>query len=257
MTSAGSDSVSHFSIAASGQLTFAGCVSNTGAGGCTDVPGTPLDNPQGTAIRPDGSSLYVASSSTGSVSHFTIAAGGQITFAGCVSNTGAGGCTNVPGTPLETPTSIAIRPDGNSLYVTSLNSDSISHMTIAPGGQITFAGCVSNDGSGPCTDVPGPLKTPISVAVRPDGDSLYALSLQPSVSATQFTIAAGGQITSASCLNNDGTDGCADPPGRPFFGAQSFALSPAGDSLYVTDDLSDRVTHLAIAPGGSSRSRTV
>jgi len=52
-----------FARGASGGLTPAGCIQNTGGTACTDVGGTAagLDGASGVAVSPDGTSVYVAS----------------------------------------------------------------------------------------------------------------------------------------------------------------------------------------------------
>jgi hypothetical protein len=51
----------------------------------------------------------------------------------------------------------------------------------APQGQLTFSGCISDDGSGgQCADAPGtPLTNTNAVAVSPDGSSVYATASTP------------------------------------------------------------------------------
>src|SRR5205814_285685 len=95
--------------------------------------------------------------------------------AACVSQTGAGPCAN--GHALKTPTSVAVSPDGKSVYVTSIVSGAVARFNRHPTtGAITqpagTAGCVSEDGTGPCADGHA-LKTPDSVAVSADGKSAY------------------------------------------------------------------------------------
>ena len=86
---AGVNGVSHFTIDAGGNLTFAGCIGNLA--GCTATsPAGALNGAQDVTVSPDGKQLYAAASSD-TVSHFTIDAGGNLTFAGCIGN--LAGCT--------------------------------------------------------------------------------------------------------------------------------------------------------------------
>ena len=65
--------VSHFFTGAGGKLAYDGCVSNDGTGGrCADIPGsgTPLQDPSGLAVSPNGGSVYVSSLKSGTMSHF-------------------------------------------------------------------------------------------------------------------------------------------------------------------------------------------
>jgi Ca2+-binding RTX toxin-like protein len=122
----GSSTISHlFANPAQGQIAWDGCVSSDGSGGtCVDIPGagTPLNRAAGVAVSPDGRSVYVVSSISGTISHFTVAAGGQIAFQGCLANDASQGCVDLPGAPLGGTRSVAVSPNGGSVYVTSNNT---------------------------------------------------------------------------------------------------------------------------------------
>ena len=75
--------------------------------------------------------------------------------AGCVSETGAGPCADGHG--LDGPNSVAVSPDGKSVYVASSGSDAVARFNRnTTTGAITqpagTAGCVSETGAGPCAD---------------------------------------------------------------------------------------------------------
>jgi DNA-binding beta-propeller fold protein YncE len=240
------DGITVLDRAPGGQLTYGGCVSNDGSGGlCADAPGTPLRGPNRVEVSPGGSSVYVAAFNSDAITVFNRAAGGQITYAGCVSDDGSGGlCADAPGTPLATANSVTVSPEGNSVYVTSLAGNSLAVFDRAQGGQITYAGCVSNDGSGGlCADASDTaLSRPTSVAVSPDGDSVYASAFNGAV--TALDRAPGGQVTFAGCVSDDGSGGlCADATGTPLTGATSVAVSPDGTSLYASAFSAGTVTH--------------
>jgi DNA-binding beta-propeller fold protein YncE len=264
-------SVTHFARGAGGQLTFAGCVADDGpASGCTDLPGGagatgPLNFPQGLAISPDGAALYVTSSNGDGVSHFAVAAGGQLTFAGCIANDPTvAGCTDLPpagaGGPLDGATGAVVSPDGGALYVASGYSDSLTRFARASGGQLTFVECVANDpATAGCADLlptgaGGPLDGAYDVAATVDGSSLYVAStLSDSVS--HFARSPGGQFTFGGCIANDpAAAGCTDAPptgaGGPLDGALRPAVSPDGASVYVASSGSESISHFARASGG-------
>jgi DNA-binding beta-propeller fold protein YncE len=246
--------VAVFDRAAGGQIEYAGCVSNNGSGGlCADVPGAPLTIPEDLAISPDGGSLYVAAEGANTLAVFGRAPGGQIAYAGCVSENGSGGlCASTPAKALDGPTSIAISQDGKSLYVSSQERSAVSVFDRAPEGQLAWAGCVSDTGSGGfCADVPGkPLDFAASVSLSPDQKSLYvAASNSGAVSA--FDRAPSGQIAYAGCVSWDGSGGlCADAPGSVLKGAFNAKASADGSSVYVMGLDSQSVNVLDRAPGG-------
>ncbi len=140
-----------------------GCVSETGAGPCGD--GHALDGPGRVAVSPDGKNLYVAVPYSDAVVRLDRdTATGAITqpagAAGCISETGAGPC--VDGHALKIAVSVAVSPDGKSVYVTSprgdqfgsaavvrLNRNTTTGAIAQPAGT---AGCVSEYGAGPCAD---------------------------------------------------------------------------------------------------------
>ena len=98
--------------------------------------------------------------------------------AGCVERDGAGPCADGHG--LEFPNWVAVSPDGKSVYVASsainavarLNRNTTTGAISQPAGA---AGCVSDDGAGPCANGHA-LEYAASVAVSPDNKSVYVAS---------------------------------------------------------------------------------
>jgi DNA-binding beta-propeller fold protein YncE len=232
--------ISVFRRAPHGQLAYDGCVSDDGSSGaCAKLPGNLLGRATSVAVSPDGHSAYTTGGDK--VVAFARAAGGQLTYAGCVSDDGSGGlCANAPGAPFQVAEQLAISPDGTSVYVAAPGSSALSVLDRAPGGQLTYAGCVSADGSGGlCADAPGTqLATVYSVGVSPDGRTVHAVDFQND-SVITFDRARGGQISFAGCVSDSGSGGvCAKAPGTSLDGPTHLALSPDGTSLYVTTSLS-------------------
>ena len=131
--------------------------------------------------------------------------------AGCVSETGAGPCADGHG--LDGPTSVAVSPDGKSVYVASLVSDAVARFNRnTTTGAITqpagTAGCVSETGAGPCADGHG-LSGADSVAVSADGKSVYVASVTSNAVARLNRNTTTGAITQPA-----GTAGCISETGR-------------------------------------------
>jgi DNA-binding beta-propeller fold protein YncE len=253
LAGAGPGTVTHFFAAPHGQLSYDGCVSNDASAGCATVPGSSLNAANAVAVSPDGSSVYVTAA-TGYIVHFFAAAGGQLTYDGCISNDGSGGlCVDAPGTPLSGADSVAVSPNGRSVYVASAASGTVTHFFAAPAGQISYDGCVSGDGSGGACAVASPdaLGSPTSVAVSPDGKSVYVAAAQPGA-VSHFFAAPAGQLTYDGCISNDGSGGaCANAPGSPLGTATSVAVSPDGSSVYVASPAaSGTLSTFAVASGG-------
>jgi DNA-binding beta-propeller fold protein YncE len=166
----------------------AGCISETGTGGAC-VDGKALSGPFSLALSADDKNVYVASLGSNAVaafkrnttSGFLTQLVGPANKAGCVSENGSGG-TCVDGKALNGAITVAVSPDGESVYVGSTGSDAVAAFrrnATGVGGLVQLAGtagCVSGTGtSGECA-VGSPLGEPRTVAVSPDGKSVYVTS---------------------------------------------------------------------------------
>jgi DNA-binding beta-propeller fold protein YncE len=218
-----------------------GCISETGAGTCAD--GHALSGALAVAVSPDGKSVYVASASSNAVVRLnrnTIT--GAITqpagVAGCVSQTGAGPCAD--GHALSGARSVAVSPDGKSVYVASRASNAVARFNRDTStGAITqpagTGGCISETGAGTCADGHG-LSGAFSVAITPDGKSVYVGSFSSNAVARLNRGATAGGITqpagTAGCVSETGAGPCAD--GHWLGLANGVAVSPDGKSVYLT-----------------------
>ncbi|HXF00341.1 MAG TPA: beta-propeller fold lactonase family protein [Solirubrobacterales bacterium] len=246
-------------LAVTGDLTqpagTAGCISETGAGPCTDGHG--LIEPREVAVSPDGKSVYVASwdlnlgdgdgaalvrlnrdTTTGAISQPAGAAG-------CISETGSGGCAE--GHALGRVWSVAVSPDGTSVYVATgggvarFNRNATTGAISQPAGA---AGCISEDGTGPCADGHA-LAGAHSVTVSPDGKSVYVSSFTGPVNAvarlnrSTTTGAISQPAGAAGCVSETGAGPCADGHGLGV--PTGLAVSPDGKSVYVASRGNDAV----------------
>ncbi|MEK6272988.1 MAG: beta-propeller fold lactonase family protein, partial [Actinomycetota bacterium] len=168
--------------------------------------------------------------------------------AGCVSETGAGPCANGHG--LAGANGVAVSPNGKSVYVTSGSSSAVVRLNrgtaagalAQPAGS---AGCVSEDGTGPCADGHG-LSGPRRVAVSPDGKSVYVASDGSSAVARFNRNTTTGAIAqpagSAGCVSETGAGPCAN--GHALMAPHSVAVSADGKSVYVASFFSQAVARL-------------
>jgi DNA-binding beta-propeller fold protein YncE len=230
----------------------AGCVSETGNAG-TCVNGKALDTPQGVAVSPDGTSVYVASENTDGVASLkrntTNGALTQVTTtAGCVTETGSAG-TCADGKALDGARSVAVSPDNKNVYVTALRTDAVAvFRRTTTSGQLTqltgTAGCISESGTGGLCVNGKALENPSSVVVSGDGKNVYIASDSSDAVAAFSRNATTGALTqltgTAGCISEDGSLGtCVN--GKALDGASSVALSADGATAYVASANSNAV----------------
>jgi DNA-binding beta-propeller fold protein YncE len=257
-------SISHFSVAPEGQITFQGCVTSDGFSGgigglCGSAGGTNLlSDTTDIAVGSKDKSLYSVGGN-GVVSHYSIdPPSRQFTWLDCVSNTGSSGaCEDVPGSaePLKEPEQVAISPDESSVYVSS--SETISHFVADASGKLKWEGCVSSRAAAECAQTlpAGLLVNAEGIAVSPDGRSVY---LAGSSAIISFTVGPGGHLVFQSCLSDEAAAGCSVLPGSPIDFGESVAVSPNGASLYLAGGraLLHFFRTLPAAPSGPGGSTT-
>ncbi len=230
------DAVVRFNRAADGALTAAGCFENTGLTGCGVGNQTAgLNGPLGLTVSPDGKSVYVASQQSQAVVRFNRSADGVLTPAGCIEHTLSSACGAGNQTPaMNGADSVAVSPDGSSVYVAA-GEGSIVHFRRDTAGALTPAGCIEDVGQSQCgagNQTPG-LANVLSVAVSPDGESVYASS-QNDEAVVSFSRAPGGELSPIGCIEDDTLTACG--AGNQTAGldvAQRLAISPDGASVYV------------------------
>lgn len=240
-------SVAHFSS----PLSYVGCLASEAAppsggnSGCGDLSGDPLRRAEAVAVSPDGRSVYVVAFVGAAIGHFARSTEtGNLGWRGCLNNDGSNGCDNLTDAPLSGASAVELSPDGRSVYISSTSSQTISHLSRnVTTGELTWEGCLSNDGTNHCTDLPGaPLRGAMEdLAVSPDGKSVYATTAVGLV-AHLARDPETGRLTWDGCYGEDDSEGCVDVPG-PLTLANSVAVSADGRSVYVTSGDRNAVTH--------------
>jgi DNA-binding beta-propeller fold protein YncE len=182
VTAETSNAISVFSRASNGDLTGTGCIAKAGsdATGCTATGGDALHNAHAVAVSPDGKDVYVTAETSNAISVFSRAANGDLTGIGCIAKPGSpvAGCAATGGGALGEANSLALSPDGSSVYVTGSADGALSVFSRAANGDLTGTGCFTKSGSTAtgCTGSDGgALKGADAVATSPDGASVYAV----------------------------------------------------------------------------------
>ncbi len=213
---------------------------------CTPVralagPG-PFLGSRAVAVSPDGDNVYVAASDSDAIAVFERnAKSGKLSQAsgadGCISAGGADGCA--PGAGLDGPNSVAVSPDGRSVYATSVDSDAIAifrrdssngALEQAPG----EAGCIAEAGAGGCRSGRA-LDAADVVVVSPDGANVYVGAFNGSAVAVFARDESTGALVQppgpTGCITNIPDPGCVN--GLALGAVEGLAISADGNNVYA------------------------
>lgn len=196
-----------------GALSGYACLTSTGAAGCTDVGNDSLDAPQSLTVSPDGKTIYsvgnvsTASTTGGGLVWLHRAAGGALSFAGCIEPQATAPCTTTGTTDvLDGALNVVVDPDGFSVYTVAngFNANSTSAVN-ALGSFVRDAPPVCTSPAPQSVLVTGTLSIPLSCRV-PAGDVLTgeAIATQP----TLGTVSApsNGHVTYTPTGDRPGAD---------------------------------------------------
>jgi 6-phosphogluconolactonase (cycloisomerase 2 family) len=163
---------------------------------------------------------------------------------------------------LDAAHSVAVSPDGESVYAASLGDNAIVHLSrSATTGALTPAGCVDdNDPEGPdaCAQSTDGLEGAASVAVSSDGESVYAAGLLDDAIVGFDRNTTTGELTPAGCVEDDDTgDGACAQSTDGLDGPSSVTVSPDGRSVYAASFTDDAIVRFdrdtttgALTPAG-------
>src|SRR5215207_6306380 len=237
-TSGGLDSaVTRFTRQPDGTLVPGGCVEQTGGpDACTlSTPG--LNTVNGLVMSPDGTTLYAAGAVSNAITRLERGAGGVLDPVGCVKDTASAETCVQTAAGLENPRSIAITPDGASLYVASLGSLAVVRFDRAAGGGLTPRGCIKDASSAAgCPDIVAGLSGLQDLAVSDDGESVYTAG----TTLMRFDRAAGGGLTTDDCIADVGVTGCGQNA-LGMAGLFGVAVAPDGADVYTASQNDDAV----------------
>ena len=227
-----------------------GCIRHEGGRFCG--AGRAMGGPVSIAISPDGRNVYVVSAGSDALS--VLARNrrtGVLTQlpgqSGCVSQRPGGGC--FVGRALNEPTSVAVSPDGEHVYVTGRRFPSgVAVFDRAANGSVTQpagpAGCVTQRGGFDCATARA-LRSPEEVAVSPDSRFVLVAGMR---SSAVSVLAQGPEGLSqaegaAGCIaNGGGPEGCA--PARGLAGPVDLAVTRDGRNVYTASSVGDAIAIL-------------
>lgn len=218
-----------------GALSFEGCIGD-GSQSCTATnPKNALGVPTSVAVSADGRSVYVASSYASVVDVLSRnTSTGALSFDGCIGDDPDTECaTTSPANALEAADSVAVSPDGTSVYVGSAEAIGVFSRDTSTG-ALTYEGCVGEDpGCTPTTPASAVVGLE-SVAVSPDGSSVYAANAGFGEVDVLSRNASTGALTYEGCIGDESESECKTTiPSNVLTGAHSVAVSPDGANVYV------------------------
>ena len=242
---------------AAGELSFGECFG--ASPGCITEAGEPFASAGSVAVSPTGGSVYVTGS--GSLSHFFADGNGRLSYDGCLSDGGSGGsCGDVESSakPLAGAFGVAVDPNRAAVFIASLTSNLATQLFTAPGGQLTYGGCVSDGGSvGLCADdesAAKPLAAATGVAVSPNGNSLYVASQGRTPGAgflVHMFVDPEGRIDYDGCVSGGGSGGaCEDLPRGGLASVGHVAVNPVTAAVYTATRSGGIVSEFPTEPGG-------
>ena len=214
--------------------------------GCTTVRALkgagPIIGSEAITVSPDGSNVYVASSSSNAIAVFERNRHtGQLTqasgTAGCIAAGGADGCAS--GRGLAGPNSVAISADGKNVYATSFRSSSVDTFTRdASTGALTqgkgTSGCLASTAIPGCASARA-LKGADVVAVSDDGRNVYVGAFRGSAVAVFSRSTSDGTLIQSpgtdGCISEGGANGCATA--RAMSSVEGLAVTGDGKNVYA------------------------
>ncbi|MGC1165282.1 MAG: hypothetical protein WA862_04170 [Solirubrobacterales bacterium] len=257
-----------------GSLTHRGCLhTGTSTSLCASLPGTALDALKDVVVSPDSRHVYGAADNAAAITTFTRDAAGGLSFAGCLSsNTDSAGCDLLPGaapggegTPLAGANTLAVSPDGRSVYVTS-QDEALIRFGRDPGtGTLSYVDCISGRSGSLCAHLPGSTSdangTGLAGAREPlvnaDGTNLYVAARGSDAISRFARDPQSGAISYLGCIGANTAAACSHIPGATIGGTGTglnglyeIVLSPDGRNLYAVASADDSVARFAVDPTG-------
>jgi DNA-binding beta-propeller fold protein YncE len=251
---------------ATGAITETGCLSSDGtdgrdgaSGACTPTPS--LLGARGVAVSPDGSTVFVSSSSSASVVAFSRdPASGSLTRIGCLQGTPNVGAPCRAANLFSSSSGLAASSDGTAVYVAAPLAGAVSTLkaplpsaaasgagspspaamlssifTTPPAAGLFANPCIAVNGlDGPCA-VGTATQGLDALALSPDGKQLYG-SAPGSKAIDVFTPGAEGALAQTSCIKLKAPPGLCNA-GTLMSAPSDLALSPDGNNLYAADVL--------------------
>ena len=228
--------------ASTGALAFKHCIGELS--GCTATsPAEAVVGLRSVTVSPDGRSVYASNGSFGMVDLFEREAmSGALKFEGCVGDSGSACGESLSNKALEGAGTLTTSADGLSVYVAANGVPSAGGLVAftrnTATGALSYQGCFGQEGGCTAVSPVNALEKPYSVAVSPDGASLYTAAEGPNAVASFTRNTATGALSYEGCIGNDSEAGCtATSPADALDDADALLVSPDGSDVYTGSGL--------------------
>ncbi len=222
-------------------MTGMGCIYDVDAesGQCTQTANA-LNRPRQVEVSSDGKSVYVVSEEDHAIVHFERdTSTGALTPRGCIDDNDNGPDTCAASTDgLGGAGSLAISPDGKSVYATSYQDDAIVMFARdTTTGALSPQGCIDDNDDGPdtCAQSADGLNHLDDAVVSADGRSVYVAGKEDAAIVSFSRDTSTGILTPQGCVddNDTGPETCASSTDGLHL-VSHVAISPDGESVYAT-----------------------
>ncbi len=222
-----------------GALTFQHCIGELS--GCTSTsPAEAVVGLRSVTVSADGRSVYASNGAFGMLDLFAREAStGALIFNSCIGDSGSNCADLLSNKALEGAGSVTTSADGLSVYVAANGVPSAGGLVAftrdTTTGALSYQGCFGQEAGCTATSPLNAVEKPYSVAVSPDGASVYTAAEGPNAVASFTRDTATGVLSYESCTGNDSEAGCAaTSPLDALDDADSVVVSPDGSDAYAS-----------------------
>lgn len=231
-----------------GVPTYVGCLSNRPGRGCTVLSGGFLDGASALALSPDGSSLYVVATAHDSIAHFfRDPESAALSFGGCLSNGGDGGCGALGYERIPRPSDVLVGPDGSSVYVGA--DGVVAGFKRFPAGQVEFSLCLAGNPAAACGSL-GETTIDGRTTLARAGD-LLLVAAAASDSLATFPVGPNGHLVFGVCVSDRPSPTCEMQAGGRLDGASGIATAGDGRWIHVSAAGAGTLVQFERVPGQS------